>query len=86
MLLSDFLFLSLRTLTLDCTRRQRPAELRQRPAELYDGDLRSCNIGGVESVADASTGGDAGPMKTTGEVFLHLRRSAATEMEDSLST
>ena len=40
-------------------------------------------VGGVASVADASTGGDAGPMKTTGgEVFLHLRRSAAAEMED----
>jgi len=34
-------------------------------------------------VAGAFTGGDAGPMKTTsGEVFLHLRRSAAAEMED----
>ena len=39
--------------------------------------------GGVASVVGASTGGDAGPMKTTGgEVFLHLRRSAAAEMED----
>ena len=40
-------------------------------------------VGGVASVADASTRGDARPMKTTGgEVFLHLHRSAATEMED----
>jgi len=38
--------------------------------------------GGVASVAGASTGGDARPMKTTGKVFLHLRRSAAVEMED----
>ena len=39
-------------------------------------------VGGVASVADASTRGDARPMKMTGEVFLHLRRSAAKEMED----
>ena len=38
--------------------------------------------GDVASVAGASTEGDAGPMKTTGEVFLHLRRSATAEMED----
>ena len=45
--------------------------------------MQSCNVGGVASVADASTGGDVGPMKTMGGVvFLHLRRSAAAEMED----
>ena len=38
--------------------------------------------GGVASVAGASTGGDAGSMKTTGGVFLHLRRSAAAKIED----
>jgi len=37
---------------------------------------------GVASVADTSTGGDVGPMKMTGGVFLRLRRSATTEMED----
>jgi hypothetical protein len=38
--------------------------------------------GGVVSVAGASIGGDAGSMKTTSGVFLHLRRSDAVEMED----
>jgi hypothetical protein len=38
--------------------------------------------GGVASVAGASSGGDAESVKTTAGVFLHLRRSAAVEMED----
>jgi hypothetical protein len=38
--------------------------------------------GGVASVAVASSGGDAESVKTMGGVFLHLRCSAAVEMED----
>jgi hypothetical protein len=35
-----------------------------------------------EAVIGASSGGDAGSVKTTGGVFLHLHHSAAAEMED----